>query len=287
MANVVQQTDPRDEKLLKRIAGTLAPPFRRYFRPVIRGLDRVPQGKALYVGNHSGGTLMPDAILVMDALLRKRGLEGLPFGLGHDMLFKSPTMSRYSSKLGIMPAHPDSASQVFAMGRKAMVYPGGELDNMRAWRDRNRIVFGHRRGYIRLALQHGVPIVPIVAAGAQQTILILDDGRGLAKRLGLDRNFRVRVLPIALTFPWGLTIAPMLYWPMPSRIYIEILPAIKFRRSGEDAADDTDYVEACHRKVYNQMQAKLSLLAAERREWMRRNPGWWWKPRRWPKDMTS
>jgi 1-acyl-sn-glycerol-3-phosphate acyltransferase len=134
---------------------------------------------------------------------------------------------------------------------------------MRPYRKRNRIVFGRRRGYVRLAVRHGVPIVPVVAHGAHSTAMILDDGRWIVERLGLDRRFRLNAWPITLSLPWGITFGPPPpYVPWPSRITIEVLDPISFGRSGARWAKDHDYIEACHAAVRQRMQHTLDQLAA-------------------------
>jgi hypothetical protein len=143
-------------------------------------------------------------------------------------------------------------------------------------------VFGNRRGYVRLALRQGVPIVPVVSAGSHATSIVLTDGRPLAKWLGM-RRLRIDVCPVTLSVPWGLVvgITPP-YLPLPTRIYLEVMEPIHFDRKGEAAARDEAYVEACHARVHGAMQAQLSALAGERRRnrFWRRPPSDWDRPPR-------
>jgi 1-acyl-sn-glycerol-3-phosphate acyltransferase len=137
---------------------------------------------------------------------------------------------------------------------------------MRSFVDRNRIIFGGRTGYVRLALSARVPLVPVVAAGAHSTLIILNDGRWLATAIGAPRLFRTRVWPIALSVPWGLTIGPSPppYLPLPARILVEVLEPVRFEREGDDAANDPSYVRRCADEVERAMQAALVRLAARR-----------------------
>ena len=255
----------RDPAFLRRFAAVMGPPLRAYFRPVITGLERIPAGAGLYVGNHNACMLTPDTFLFGLELLDRRDLADLPFGLAHEVVLQIPGIRQLLVPLGAVRASHANAARLFAAGYKALVYPGGDYDAMRAYRDRNKVVFGPRRGYLRLALRHGVPIIPVVAAGAHETLLIVDDGQWLARLLHTDRLLRVKTWPIALSLPWGLTVGPVPpHLPLPTQIFVEVLDPIHFDRHGEAAVDDPDYLEACHAEVVETMQAGLERLAAAR-----------------------
>jgi 1-acyl-sn-glycerol-3-phosphate acyltransferase len=215
------------------------------------------------VGNHNAAVMTPDSFLLAAALYRRSGLRDLPFGLGHEVAICLPGVHQLIVPLGAVRASHDNAARLFARGHKVLVYPGGDYDSMRPFRHRNRIVFGGRRGYIRLALRCGVPIVPVVAAGAHSTFIVLDDMRWFARWSGLGRLFRVEVWPLALSIPWGLTWTPLLFFvPFPSRIRVEVLDPIRFDRTGPGAAADETYVAACACRVEQTMQHCLDRLTA-------------------------
>ena len=79
-----------------------------------------------------------------------------------------------------------------------LVYPGGDYEVHRPSWEAGKVDFGGRKGFIKLALEEDVPIVPIVSAGGQETALFLSRGERLAKLLRLDKLFRLKVLPISL-----------------------------------------------------------------------------------------
>ena len=260
----VDALDNRKDAWIQRAARLAGPPLRAYFRARIRGLDRVPQSAALYVGNHNGGMLSPDSFVFVCELVRKLGMDAVPYFLAHDLPINLPGLHQAIVLGGGVRASHDNAERLLISGRKVMVYPGGDLDAMRPYRHRDRIVFGPRRGYVRLALRAGVPIVPVVAAGAHQGFYVIDDGRWLARLLRLDR-LRLEVWPITLSIPWGLTLGPPPgYFPWRTRIHIEVMDPVCFERSGPEAAGDADYVEACHRKVHGSMVVTLRRLSEER-----------------------
>jgi 1-acyl-sn-glycerol-3-phosphate acyltransferase len=143
-----------------------------------------------------------------------------------------------------------------------MVFPGGDYDVYRPTASRNVIDFAGRTGYVKSAIEAGVPIVPVVSIGGQETSLFLSRGDHLAKLLRLDKLFRLKVLPISIAAPWGLNIGDFLgHIPLPAKITVEVLPPINLReRFGRDP--DLDEV---YDYVTGQIQDKLDELAAERR----------------------
>jgi 1-acyl-sn-glycerol-3-phosphate acyltransferase len=259
--------DNRDPQAIERLLAKLDPVLDRFFQPSVRGLARIPTGPALYVENHNAGLLMPDAWAVASAIYRYAGLDALPYALAHDLALRPAALNRALCPLGAVRANKDTASRIFEAGHKALVFPGGDLEVLRPFARRDQIVFGPRRGYIKLALRSGVPIIPIVTAGAHSGFVVLDDGQKVAKALRLPQWARVNVFPTVLSFPWGLTFGfPPPYLPFPTRMYSEVLAPIHFSRAGAEAADDDAYVERCHERVVAAMQVALDRLARERRE---------------------
>jgi len=270
LAYDIDSNDNRDPVLLARLARFVDAVMRPYFRAEVRGLDRIPRGAALYVGNHNGGIMTFDSFLFGAAVLRERGIEDVPYGLGHEVAISMPPVHQMIVPLGAVRASHDNARRLFARGHKVLVYPGGDLEAMRPYRDRDRIVFGGRRGYIRLALREGVPVVPVVAAGAHATLRILDDLRWLARWTGAARHLRIKVWPLSLSIPWGISLVPAFpYWPWPTKILIEALEPMVFDRRGEEASLDEEYVAACAERVESAMQRALDRLAAERADYLR------------------
>ena len=142
------------------------------------------------------------------------------------------------------------------------MYPGGDYEVHRPSWERNRVDFNDRKGFIRLALEQNVPIVPVVSIGGQETALFLTRGERLARLLALDRLFRLKVLPISLAVPWGLNVGDMLgHLPLPAKITSETLPAIDLRA---EFGSDPD-IDEVYDHLIRVMQDTLDALAAERR----------------------
>jgi 1-acyl-sn-glycerol-3-phosphate acyltransferase len=261
----IDSLENRNPALVERLAAVVEGVLHPYFRSEVRGLERIPAGAGLYVGNHNGGLITPDSFLFAAAVYRAHGIGAVPYALGGEVAISLPLVHQFIVPLGAVRASHANAHRLFARGLKVLTYPGGEFDAMRPFRHRHRIVFAGRRGYVRLALREGVPMIPVVAAGAHSTFFVVDDGRWLARFLGADRLLRVKVWPITLCLPWGLVVGPgLFYFPWPTRILIEVLDPIRFERSGEAAAADPEYVRACAEHVEGTMQEALDRLARER-----------------------
>lgn len=261
----VNSLENRDPEVLERFADIAGPILWKWFRPRVRGLDNIPDGGALYVGNHSGGFLTPDTWVFAVALTRERGTDDVPYALAHQVVMEAPLTNQALSAMGAVAANPENAHRVFAAGRKLLVYPGGDLDAFRPSRDRGRVIFGPRRGYVRLALCEGVPIIPVVSAGSHDVWWVVSDGRWLSRLLRTHKFLRTDVLPITVSVPWGLTVGAPPFVPLPVPIFIDVLEPISFERSGPEAADDASYVDECHQRVLDSMQLRLDQLMEERR----------------------
>jgi 1-acyl-sn-glycerol-3-phosphate acyltransferase len=233
-----------------------------YFRAEVRGLGNVPEeGPVLLVGNHSGGNLTPDTGVFTLAFSTYFGVERAFYQLAHNLVLSMPGLS-FLRKYGTVAASRENAREALQAGAAVLVYPGGDYEVHRPSWEGRRVDFGGRKGFLALALEEGVPIVPVVSIGGQETSLFLSRGERLAKLLGLDRAFRLKVLPISVGIPWGLNIGDMLgHLPLPAKITVEALPAIDLSR--EFGADpDLDEV---YDHLVRLMQETLDALAAERR----------------------
>src|SRR6185312_6054283 len=181
-----------------------------YFRGEVRGLGNIPEdGPVLLVGNHSGGNLTPDTGVFTLAFNAYFGVERPFYQLAHNLVLSMPGLS-FLRRFGTVAASPQNAEQALEAGAALLVYPGGDYEVHRPIWERHRIDFDGRKGWIRLALEQDVPIVPVVSIGGQETSLFLSRGTTLARLLMLDRLFRLKVLPISIAIPWGLNVGDML-----------------------------------------------------------------------------
>ena len=258
----VADLDERDPDYIRETLPRLWLAASLYFRGEVRGLGNIPEeGPVLLVGNHSGGNLTPDTHVFTLAFSAYFGVERRFYQLAHNLVLSMPGLGMLR-KYGTVAASPDNARKALASGAALLVYPGGDYEVHRPIWEGNKVDFDGRKGFIRLALEHDVPMVPVVSIGGQETSLFLSRGENLAKLLQLDKLFRLKVLPISLAIPWGLNVGDMMgHWPLPSKLTIEALPPIHLRA---EFGDDPDLDEV-YDHVMRVMQETLDALAAERR----------------------
>ncbi|MBW2189831.1 MAG: 1-acyl-sn-glycerol-3-phosphate acyltransferase [Deltaproteobacteria bacterium] len=236
--------------------------FTSYFGAEVRGMDRVPQSPVLVIGNHSGGVITPDTSAVYAAWYRARGFEDPLMGLAFDGIYAVPGWRELMRKIGQMPASMDNAQAALGDGCSVLLYPGGSYEVFRPWKDRNRILFKGRTGFIRLALKAGVPVVPVVGHGGHETTIILTRGERLAKLLGLDK-VRLDSAPFLLQIPWGISIPAMPGVPLPAKITVQVCEPLDWSRFGPEGADDPEVLEQCYQEITSIMQSTLDALAKE------------------------
>jgi len=256
----------RDPAFLRSVRPVLEL-FASYFRPEVRGFERLPRhGPFLVVGNHSGGQIPPDLPVLLTAWWRERGEEEPVYALFHSFFMGLPGVGPVMTRAGAVEAGPVEAEAILRDGGILIDYPGGDYEVFRPWWQRNRIQFGGRLGVVRLALRTGVPVVPAVSVGAHETLVVLARGERLARRLHFDKLFRLKVMPLVLGPPFGVVPGGIPTWPLPAKITVELCDPIDWpSRYGPDAADDDSVVRACYEELTSTMQCALDRLAAERR----------------------
>jgi 1-acyl-sn-glycerol-3-phosphate acyltransferase len=231
-----------------------------YFRADVKGLDRIPADRpVLLVGNHSGGNLPPDTFVFTLAFCSYFGVERPFYQLAHNLVVSMPGLGSLR-KFGTVAANHDNAVMALESGAALLVYPGGDYEVFRPSWKRHEVDFGGRKGYVKLAREAGVPIVPVASVGGQEAALFLDRGQWLAKLLRVDRTLRLKSVPIALAPPWGLVVTDMVpRLPLPTKIAIEVQEPID---ADDIAASDDDVIND---KVVSSLQAGVDRLAAGRR----------------------
>lgn len=235
-----------------------------WFRMEVEGWEKLPPSPALLVGIHSGGPFPWDAWTVGVQWWRHFGRERVLHGTAHDALMATPVIGAYFRRMGALPAAPDSISAALAAGRDVALWPGGERDSLRPWHKRDEAVLAGRTGFIKLAIRSGVPIVPIATVGGPDAMPVLATGRRIAKALQLDRIARLKMFPVALQLPWGVSPALLPEIPLPAKIRMAFEEPVELDHDPQ-RAEDEDYIEERYVTVRDSIQAGMDRLARRRR----------------------
>lgn len=249
-----------DPQLVEKTMSVLRPFLKLYHRSEVHGLDRFPNGGALVVSNHSGGLFPMDVPVFALGFYEEFGYDRPVFTLSHDMVLTGPTAD-FFIRNGFIRANHENADEALRSGGVVVVFPGGDYDVYRPTFAENKIDFDGRTGYVKAAMNAGVPIVPVVGIGGQENQIYLSRGTGLAKLFRLDKLLRAKILPISIGFPFGLSAVLPINIPLPTKIVIQVLDPIDIDKQFGDEPD----INAVDAHVRDVMQRALDDLAAARR----------------------
>lgn len=154
---------------LTRFAAMLAWLYERYFKVEVFGLDNVPStGRALLVGNHSGGVAI-DGLMVMACMLLAAEPPRLVHSMAERFMHRFPMASQAMSRTGQFTGSPDQALRLLNDERLLLVFPEGARGTAKLAKDADSLVrFG--TGFMRLALETKSPIVPFGFVGGGEAL---------------------------------------------------------------------------------------------------------------------
>jgi 1-acyl-sn-glycerol-3-phosphate acyltransferase len=261
--------DGPNATLMKAIKPFWALATDRYFRAEFEGWERLPDKPSLLVSVHAGAALTIDAWVFVYGWYRRFGEDRVLHGTAHDVLMTVPLLGDYFKASGVIPASREGVTAALDAGHDVIVWPGGEEDSMRSWRRRDEVVLAGRRGFVKQAINSGVPLVPVATVGGGDSVFVLSEGRWLAS--GLDKiapikaKLRAVTLPIVAGLPFG--VAPEIlptHIPFPTKLRYEILDPIELDHDPA-RADDDEYVDRKYREVEHALQQGVDRLAKRRR----------------------
>jgi 1-acyl-sn-glycerol-3-phosphate acyltransferase len=234
-----------------------------WFRMEIDGWENIGEPPALLVGIHSGAPFVWDAWTVGLQWWRRFGSERKLHGTAHDALMAIPGIGRYFRSMGVLPAAPDAIATALAEGHDVALWPGGEVDSLRPWSERDQANLAGRTGFVKMAIRAGVPIVPIATVGGGDAMPVLFRGDRLSRALRLDKVLRLKVFPLAISLPWGIAPAALPQFPLPAKIRTRFMPPVEIDNDPA-RADDDEYVDRKYHEVEDSIQRGMDALARKR-----------------------
>ena len=224
--------------------------IRRYHRHQVEYDAALPEGPALFVGHHGFGGVFDLNVISLSRAIHDEVTRPITY-LVHQIAW-TMRMGWFVEPFGCKSASEEHAREAFGAGHHVVVFPGGDIDAGKDFAHRNQVIFGGRAGFARLAIKHDVPVVPVVTAGAGESLFVLSSGEELARALGLPKSLRIKALPVSLSVPWGLNVGfvgMLPYIPLPSKLRTAVMAPMT-PEPDEDAEDFAARVEvAMHKRL--------------------------------------
>lgn len=231
---------------------------RFYNRHNVSIAQPVPDEPVLFVANHGFGGIVDLNVFAFAAAYDKLGLTRDVITLTHQIAWTLHA-DKLVEPFGARPAGKQSALDAFKEGHNVLVFPGGDVDALKSWKQRNEILFSGRTGYAKLAIEAGVQVVPVVTAGAGESLLVLSSGNRLATALRLDKALRLKALPLSVSLPWGINlglVGILPYFPLPTKLETSVRAPM--RPGPKETAEN--FAE----RVHKVMQLELDSLTENR-----------------------
>lgn len=252
--------------LARLIANTAIPFLEKYYRAEYIGLDNIPDQPFLGVGNHLGVYFLPETYLWVGKYHTLK--SGPPMKvLVHSTIHQALSSFKFpEDELGILEACPENTLNAINSGHAVTVYPGGDRENSKPFSERHKIDFYGHHGYIKMAMETGAPILPIVGIGGGETLFVLSSGEKFAKRVGLTKLFKVHTWPTYWSFPCGWHVGhfPFFSLPLPSQMTISILPPYSMDGYTEEDTKDSALLARINTEITGMMQSEMDRLAKGR-----------------------
>ncbi len=161
--------------------------WQRYHRYTVEGLHHLDGERAMLIAGYHGRPLAYDMCMLTVAIHDRLGY--LPHGIVHRGLKTLPRLKAFTDALGFVTDDGDAVAAAVARGEHVVVTPGGGQEGCRSMLQRYRVAWGDRLGYVRLAARYRLPIVPVAAAGADDTYVGLNDAEALGRLIGVPRRW--------------------------------------------------------------------------------------------------
>jgi 1-acyl-sn-glycerol-3-phosphate acyltransferase len=221
---------------------SLSRPVYDYFRPEIFGIENVPPGRVLIVPNHSGQLPLDGIVLSVACLLQARPPRLLR-PMAERWVSTLPFVNEMFARSGVVLGDPINCRNLLEDDQAILVFPEGARGSGKTFWERYQLKpFG--RGFMRLALQTGAPIIPVAVIGAEESIISVADWKGLAKLL------RAPYAPVSPLLP---ILGPLAYFPLPTKFRVYFGEPMTF----DGPFDDED--SAIQRKV-DEVSARIQQM---------------------------
>ncbi len=203
---------------LGRFLSMLTLMHRYYFRCTTFGTEHVPlTGRAMLVGNHSGGYAIDAGMLIASCFL-ELPRPRLAQGMVEKFLARAPHAALWLQRAGQFTGLPQHCIRLLEDERLLMVFPEGARGTAKLFVERYSLVrFG--TGFMRLALATKTPIIPFAFLGGGEAVPTV------ANLTRLGKLFGVPYLPVT---PYGLAV------PLPVHVELHLGEPVLISGTGDE-----------------------------------------------------
>jgi 1-acyl-sn-glycerol-3-phosphate acyltransferase len=189
--------------------------YRYYFRVKTYGIENLPAGRMLVIGNHAGQIAI-DAAMIGTATVLEADPPRPLRGMGEYWLPTLPFFNVFMARCGGVVGTPKNCIDILEHGEAVIAFPEGVRGMNKPFSQRYQLQeFGN--GFMRLALQTNTPIVPVAVVGSEEQAPSLGSFAPLARLLSMP------------AFPLVLTL-----FPFPVRYHIFFGEPMEFRGNPHD-----------------------------------------------------
>lgn len=183
--------------------------YKKYFRVEATGLDTIPHGRVLFIGNH-GGQIPLDAMMAGLAVFMEGEPPRVPRAMVERWVPTVPYVSSLFTRIGSIIGDPVNCRELLEHDQSVLVFPEGVRGSGKLFKDRYQLQrFG--TGFMRLAMETKSPIVPVAIIGTEETYPSVFNFEGLAKLIGAP------YFPVTPFFP---LLGPLGLLPLPAKVTV-------------------------------------------------------------------
>lgn len=230
-----------ENKTLEIIA-PLVYKLQAYHRYEVVGIENIPQeGPALIVCTHSLATY--DIALLAGKIYDIYGR--ICRSLADRLFFKIPYLGELVKATGGVEGSQQNAHDLLIEGNLVTVAPGGMRESLRPSDERYRIMWDSRKGFAKLSMMTGAPVVLAACPKADDLYSVYESP--LTK--WAYRNFKV---PLMIARGWGLT--PL---PRPVKLYHFLSEPMQPPKPSENEEELKGQVEEFHAQLKKRMETLI------------------------------
>ena len=225
--------------------------MQRYHRYQVHGLEKLDTDRSMLLVGYHGRPIAHDQCLLSVSAYDRFGY--MLHGVTHRAVRSMRLMNWVTEGLGFVTGDGPDIARAVQAGQHLAVQPGGTREGCRSRHHRYRVDWGQRTGFVRMALRHNLPVVPVAGSGVDDCFVGLNDGYRWGKRLGVPAG-----LPAWLGL--GIGVWPLAL-PLPVQITTYVGDPIDLQDDGPIDPDDQGAVLQAQRRVADAVQALLSTHA--------------------------